>query len=35
MEQMTTKGHIRREALVLFSRYGYEAVSVGQIAAAL
>lgn len=35
MEQRTTKERILHEALDLFSRYGYEAVSVGQIAAAV
>lgn len=35
MEQRTTKERILHEALNLFSRYGYEAVSVGQIAAAV
>ena len=35
MEQMTTKERILHEAIELFSRYGYEAVSVGQIAAAV
>ncbi|MCC2837906.1 TetR/AcrR family transcriptional regulator [[Clostridium] innocuum] len=35
MEQLSTKERIRTEALHLFAQYGYDAISVAQIAKAV